>query len=81
LNTTIIGTGLSSAIYRHVPVPNLSRGERIPNQQQSKNRHQLYIHNIVDVLVGPKAIDGQDKKGYHEEKAENDADCLEWGCD
>jgi len=30
------------------------------------------------VLVGPNAVDGQDTKGYREEKAENDTDCLEW---
>lgn len=29
-------------------------------------------------MVGPNAIDGQDKKGYCKNKAENDADCLQW---
>ena len=65
----------------HVPVPNLSHGEIITNQCEPKNCHRLDIHGIVYVMVGPNAIDGQDKKRYCEEKAEKDANCLEWECD
>ena len=65
----------------HVPVPNLSRGKIITNQYESKSYYRLDIHGIVYVMVGPNTIYGQDKEGYCEEKAKNDANCLEWEYD
>jgi hypothetical protein len=69
--------GLGGAIAGNLPVPNLLRGKRITNQHHaSENCHRLYIHDIIYVMVGPNTIDGQDAKGYSEEKAENDANGL-----